>query len=76
MPWSSPGDLPDPGIKPVSPTLQADSLQESAGKSATLNMSVNLENLSVATGLENVSFHSNVKEGQNQRMFKNESEVA
>ena len=24
--FSSPGDLPDPGIKPGSPTLQADSL--------------------------------------------------
>ena len=26
LPFSSPGDLPDPGIKPVSPALQADSL--------------------------------------------------
>ena len=26
MPFSSPGDLPDPGIKPRSPPLQADSL--------------------------------------------------
>ena len=25
LPFSSPGDLPDPGIKPRSPTLQADS---------------------------------------------------
>ena len=25
-PWNSPGDLPNPGIKPKSPTLQADSL--------------------------------------------------
>ena len=29
-----------------------------------------LENLTVATRLENVSFHSNPKEGQCQRMFK------
>ena len=29
-----------------------------------------LENSAVAAGLENVSFHSNPKEGQNQRMFK------
>ena len=30
---SPPGDLPDPGIKPRSPTLQADSLpSESPGK--------------------------------------------
>ena len=26
LPFSSPGDLPDPGIKPGSPTLQADAL--------------------------------------------------
>ena len=26
MPFPSPGDLPDPGIKPRSPTLWADSL--------------------------------------------------
>ena len=30
----------------------------------------NLENSAVATGLEKVSFHSNPKEGQCQRMFK------
>ena len=32
-------------------------------------MSANLENSAVATGLEKVSFHSNPKEGQCQRMF-------
>jgi len=37
--------------------------------SATLNMPANLENSAVATGLEKVSFHSNPKEGQCQRMF-------
>ena len=26
VPFPSPGDLPDPGIEPVSPALQADSL--------------------------------------------------
>ena len=26
LPFPSPGDLPDPGIEPVSPVLQADSL--------------------------------------------------
>ena len=26
LPFPSPGDLPDPGIEPVSPTLQADDL--------------------------------------------------
>ena len=36
---------------------------------AALNMPANLENSAVATGLEKVSFHSNPKEGQCQRMF-------
>ena len=31
-------------------------------KNAALNMSANLENLAVATGLEKVNFHSNPKE--------------
>ena len=32
-PFPSPGDLPDPGIKPMSPALQADSLpSEPPGK--------------------------------------------
>ena len=33
-------------------------------------MSANLGNSAMATGLEKVSFHSNPKEGQCQRMFK------
>ena len=37
---------------------------------AALNMPANLENSAVATGLEKVSFHSNPKESQCQRMFK------
>ena len=32
-------------------------------------MPANLENSAVATGLENISFHSNLKEGQCQRML-------
>ena len=33
LPCSSPGDLPEPGIKPLSPALQADSLlSEPLGK--------------------------------------------
>ena len=33
LPFPSPGDLPDPGIKPVSPALQADALlSEPPGK--------------------------------------------
>ena len=35
-----------------------------------LNMAANLENSAVATGLEKVCFHSNLKEGQYQRIFK------
>ena len=33
-------------------------------------MSANLENSAVATGLEKISFHSNPKEEQCQRMFQ------
>ena len=36
----------------------------------SLNMTANLENSAVATGLEKVSFHSNPKERQCQRMLK------
>ena len=39
-------------------------------ESAAFNMPTNLENSAVATGLEKVSFHSNPKERQCQRMFK------
>ena len=38
--------------------------------SAVLNMPANLENSAVTTGLEKVSFHSNPKERQCQRMLK------
>ena len=39
-------------------------------ESTTLNMPANLENPTVATGLEKVSFHSNPKERQCQRMLR------
>ena len=39
-------------------------------ESAALDMPANLEKSAVATGLEKVSFHSNPKERQCQRMFK------
>ena len=39
-------------------------------ESAALNMPANLDNSAVATGREKVSFHSNPKERQIQRMFK------
>ena len=38
-------------------------------ESVALNMPANLENSAVATGLEKVSFHSNPRERQCQRMF-------
>ena len=45
-------------------------LKDDAVESATLNMPANLQNSVVATGLENVSFHSNPKERQCQKMLK------
>ena len=45
-------------------------LKVDAAKSAALNMPAHLENSPVATGLEKVSFHSNPKERQCQRMLK------
>ena len=45
-------------------------LKDEAVQSAALNTPANLETSAVATGPEKVSFHSNPKEGQCQRMFK------
>ena len=45
-------------------------LKDDTVKVLALNMSANLENLAVATGLEKVSFHSNPKERQCKRMLK------
>ena len=45
-------------------------LKDEAFKRATLSMPANLENSAVATGLEKVSFHSNPKERQCQRIFR------
>ena len=45
-------------------------LKHDAVKSASVNMPANLENSAVATGLENINFNSNPKEGQCQRMFR------
>ena len=45
-------------------------LKDDTVKVPALNMPANLENSSVATGLEKVSFHSNPKERQYQRMLK------
>ena len=45
-------------------------LKDDAVESAVLNMPANLANSAVATGLQKVSFHSNPKERQCQRMLK------
>ena len=45
-------------------------LKDDAVKVLQLNMPANLENSAVATGLEKVSFHSNPKDRQCQRMLK------
>ena len=45
-------------------------LKDICCESAALNMPAHLENSTVATGLEKVSFHSNSKERQCQRMLK------
>ena len=45
-------------------------MEDDAVKSAALNMPANLEKSAVATGLKKVSFHSNLKEKQCQRMLK------
>ena len=45
-------------------------LKYDAVKSAALSMPANLENSAVAIGTEKVSFHSNPKERQCQRMLK------
>ena len=41
LPFPSPGDLPDPGVKPKSPALQADSLpsEPSGGPLGSLTLS-------------------------------------
>ena len=45
-------------------------LKDDAVKSAALTIPANWENSTVATGLEKVTFHSNPKERQCQRMLK------
>ena len=44
LPFPSPGDLPDPGIKPRSPTLQADALtSEQPGKQENKQVDARVE---------------------------------
>ena len=45
-------------------------LKDDAVKNAALSMTANLENSAMATELKKVSFHSNAKEEQCQRMLK------
>ena len=46
LPFPSPGDLPNPGIDPVSPVLQADALpSEPPGKSRMLKLPCNCTHL-------------------------------
>ena len=45
-------------------------LKNDAVKSAAFNMLANFQNSPLATGLEKVSFNSNPKERQCERMFK------
>ena len=53
LPFPSPGDLPDPGIKPGSPALQADSLpSEPPGKPLTLIRAMEMNRHSRVWGLQ------------------------
>ena len=51
------------------PTELFQILKDDAVKSAALNLPANMENSAVARGQEKISFLSNPKEGQYQRMF-------
>ena len=55
LPFPSPEDLPDPGIKPVSPALQADSLSsEPPGKPLPRTRDADVETLVGTVGKEKV----------------------
>ena len=48
LPFPSPGDLPDPGIEPRSPALQADALtSEPPGKPNRSEVKLNINELSI-----------------------------
>ena len=52
LPFPSPGDLPDPGIEPGPPVLQADSLQsELPGKPAFGVVTIKKKNLALLIGV-------------------------
>ena len=57
-------------VKVIEFLLKFQNIKDDTVKSAAHNMSANLKNSAVATGLEKVSFHSNLKKRQCQRKFK------
>ena len=65
MPFPSSGDLPDPGIKPRSPALQADSLpSESPGKLAHLENKIESQINRLETRIEKMQemFNKDIEE--------------
>ena len=58
LPFPSPGDLPDPGIKPRSPTLQADALLSRPPGSNSLEFLNFLNSLSVSLRSHTRKMHS------------------
>ena len=82
LPFPSPGDLPNQGIEPWSPAFrqmlyhmsqQERAIQSPEGRCYqrdALNVSVNMEDPSVATGLEKVNPHPNSQDRQYYGMFK------
>ena len=51
LPFPSPGDLPDPGIEPMSPALQADSLPLSHQGSPVANLQISWVSGALRLGL-------------------------
>ena len=45
LPFSSPGDLPNPGIEPRSPTLQADALSSAPPGKPIMHLNFERENI-------------------------------
>ena len=70
VPFSCPQSLPASESFPMSQLFAWGGQSTAVSALASLKMSANLENSSVATGLDKVSLHSNPKERQCQRMLK------
>ena len=76
FPFLSPGDLPDPGIKPRSPALQADALpSEPPGKPKNVQITVQLHSFHILARLCSKSFKGVISYTL-RACLKNESEVA